>query len=298
MIYIKRHQNIILVAVLGFITMSCSENGKSDAYGQFEATETTISAELTGTLLMFQVDEGDQLKKNQRVGLIDTTQPALKKQQLKAKLKSVAANITSVNAKVAVQKEELELAMTNLKRTQALIQDHAATQQQLDQAQAKVQTIKKQIDAHQTQKKSIRANIAAIKAQIKQVEARLQDARIINPIKGIVLTTYVEQYEVARQGQPLYKIAALDTMILQVYVSGAQLPHVKLGEQVEVLVDKSAEENYSLTGTITWIASKAEFTPQQIQTKEERVTQVYAVDVRVSNPKGIIKIGMPGEVNF
>ncbi len=100
------------------------------------------------------------------------------------------------------------------------------------------------------------------------------------------------------QGEPLYQIANLDTLELRIYVSGAQLPSIKLGQNVEVFVDKNAEENQSLNGQISWIASEAEFTPKMIQTKEERVTQVYAVKVKVPNPEGILKIGMPGEVNF
>src|SRR5699024_9913401 len=122
-----------------------------------------------------------------------------------------------------------------------------------------------------------------------------QDAMIVNPVTGTVLTSFVEPFEVVRQGQPLYRIADLDTLILQVYISGAQLPRVKLGEDVEVIIDKNAKENQTLRGTITWIANNAEFTPQQVQTNEERVTQVYAVEVRVPNSKGILKIGMPGE---
>ena len=120
----------------------------------------------------------------------------------------------------------------------------------------------------------------------------------VNPVNGTVLTSYAERYELVQAGQPLYQIASLDTLDLRVYISGAQLPSVNIGRQVEVLVDKNAEEDQSMHGTISWIASEAEFTPKTIQTKEERVTQVYAVKVRVPNPEGILKIGMPGEVNF
>jgi HlyD family secretion protein len=134
--------------------------------------------------------------------------------------------------------------------------------------------------------------------KINQLEEQIQDAKIINPVSGTVLTTFVEQHEWVGRGQALYQIATLDTLILRVYVSGGQLPSVKLGQQVEVIVDKIAEENQSLNGIINWIANEAEFTPKMIQTKEERVTQVYAVKVRVPNPEGILKIGMPGEVNF
>jgi len=113
-----------------------------------------------------------------------------------------------------------------------------------------------------------------------------------------VLANFASAFEVVQQGQPLYRIASLDTLLLRVYISGAQLPEVKIGQQVEVLVDKNATENQRFEGAVKWIASEAEFTPKMIQTKEERVTQVYAVEVKVPNRDGILKVGMPGEVNF
>lgn len=112
------------------------------------------------------------------------------------------------------------------------------------------------------------------------------------------MTTFVEEHELVSQGRPLYRIAKLDEMTLRVYISGTQLPQVRLGETVDVLIDKNAEENEQLSGELSWIASEAEFTPRMIQTKKERVTQVYAVKVRVPNPEGKIKIGMPGEIKF
>jgi HlyD family secretion protein len=144
----------------------------------------------------------------------------------------------------------------------------------------------------------VQAEIKATKARQNQLDRQLQDTRIVNPVSGTVLTTFAEPHELVKEGQPLYQIANLDTLELRVYISGAQLPSIKLGQEAEVLVDKNAEENQQFNGQISWIASEAEFTPRMIQTKEERVTQVYAVKVRVPNPDGILKIGMPGEVNF
>lgn len=284
--------------VVFLIVAGCSSNDKSDAYGQFEATETTISSETPGKLLSFKVEEGYELNAGQQAGLVDTTKLGLQRDELEARLESIEARIVNINAQVEVQKSELETAQTDLNRIQALMKDRAATQKQLDDAQAGVRTIRRQIDALQTQKQSIRAEMNAAKAQLAQLEDQIEDALIVNPVKGTVLTTFVEPFEVVQMGQPLYRIAGLDTLILRVYVSGAQLPDVKLGQDVEVLIDKNAEENQSLSGRVSWIASEAEFTPQQIQTKEERVTQVYAVKVRVLNQNGILKIGMPGEVNF
>ena len=276
----------------------CVTNEKSDAYGQFEATETTISSKASGELLMYNVSEGDQLSAGKQVAQIDTTTLHLQKEELKAQLKATRTKIENINAEVEVQREQLQTAETNLKRIQNLLKDEAATQQQLDDIQGKVRTIRKQIDALQTQKQSVRAEINATQARINRINQQLTDALVTNPVSGTVLTTYVEPHELVGQGQPLYQIANLDTLELRIYVSGAQLPDIKLGQPVEVLVDKNEEENQQLSGEISWIASEAEFTPKMIQTKQERVTQVYAVKVKVPNPDGILKIGMPGEVNF
>lgn len=283
---------------LMLLVSGCNQQQLSDAYGQFEATETTISSEVSGRLMQFTPEEGDRLEPNRRVGYVDTTRLALQRSELNAQLESIRAKITSINAEVEVQKEELGLAETNLERVRALREDGAATEQQLDDAETRVQTIKKRIDALQTPKQSVYAEISATRARIAQVEEQLHDAVITNPVQGTVLTTFVEPHEIVQMGQPLFRIANLDTLELRIYVSGAQLPAVTLGQEVEVLVDKNAVENRSISGRISWIASEAEFTPEQIQTKQERVTQVYAVKVRVPNPDGILKIGMPGEVNF
>lgn len=290
----------VLSLAIGLLMMvtGCSGEEKSDAYGQFEAQETTISAEISGKLLTYDVEEGDELEKGQDVGLIDTTRLVLQEQELRARMESVRSQIANINAEIEVREEELALAETNLKRIQAMREDNAATDQQLDDASSKVQTIRKQIVAMQTQKQSIRAEINATRSRMDQLQDQLQDTRIVTPVGGTVLTSYVEPHELVQQGQPLYQVASLDTLELKVYISGAQLPSVKLGQTVQVLVDSTAETNQQLNGRVSWIASEAEFTPKMIQTKEERVTQVYAVKVRVPNPNGVLKIGMPGEVNF
>jgi HlyD family secretion protein len=295
---LKLFEWIVLAALVMLGSYGCASEEKSDAYGQFEATETSISSEVPGKLIKYTVNEGERLKQNTRVGQIDTIRLSLQKKELESQLESVRSKITSIDAQIEVQQEELALAQTNLRRTQALSEDGAATEQQLGNARTKVQTIEKRIRALQTEKQSIWAEIEATRTRIEQVEDQIDDALIMNPVTGTVLTSFVEPHEMLRQGQPLYEIANLDTLELRVYISGAQLPAVKLGQQVEVLIDKNAKENQTMEGTVSWIASEAEFTPKMIQTKEERVTQVYAMKVRVPNPEEIIKIGMPGEVNF
>jgi HlyD family secretion protein len=112
-----------------------------------------------------------------------------------------------------------------------------------------------------------------------------------------VLSKYAETGEIAAPGRALYKIADLSVMELKIYVSGTQLPAVKQGQQVEVLIDADKKTNRKLNGIVSWISPKAEFTPKIIQTKEERVNLVYGVKIRVPND-GSLKIAMPAEVNF
>ena len=291
--------HIVCMGILSILMISgCANDEKSDAYGQFEAVETTISAKTSGELLSFTVSEGATIAVGKEVAVIDTVQLSLRQDELRSQREAAESKIATIDAEIAVQQQKLETAQKKLQRIRAMRKDNAATEQQLDDAEGNVQTMKKQIQSLETQKKSVRAEIKSIDARFNQIEQQIDDAHVINPVNGTVLTTFVEPHELVGQGQPLYQIANLDTLELRAYVSGAQLPSITLGQSVEVLVDKNAEENQQLNGKISWIASDAEFTPKMIQTKEERVTQVYAVKVKVPNPDGIIKIGMPGEVNF
>jgi len=121
---------------------------------------------------------------------------------------------------------------------------------------------------------------------------------VVNPSKGVVLATYAEEGELTSYGKPLYRIADLESMYLRVYLSLSQLASVALGDSVDVLVDGEKPAEHTLSGRVSWISSKAEFTPKIIQTREDRVSMVYAVKVLVKNPDGLLKIGMPGEIRF
>lgn len=282
----------------GLIMISCANEELSDAYGQFEADEIVISSETSGRILRFELEEGDQPEEGEIVAFLDTTQLALQKKELEATAASVQTNLAKLDAQKEVYQAQLETAEKERVRTEALRQDNAATQQQVDNIIGQVNTMNKQIAAVEVEKQSINAELETLQVRMEQVEDQIRRAEIINPVRGTVLNTYAELHELMNPGKPLYRIANLDEMILRVYVSGAQIPRVRLGEEAEVWIDRDEDENERLTGTVSWVASKAEFTPRMIQTKEERVTQVYAVKIRVQNPDGKIKIGMPGEVNF
>ncbi|MEZ5083191.1 MAG: HlyD family efflux transporter periplasmic adaptor subunit [Bacteroidales bacterium] len=287
-----------ILFLLVFVLASCSDSENlSDAYGNFEVDEVIISAEANGKLIQYSAREGLQLSKGQLVGIIDTTDFVLKRSQLIAQKTAISSNIKSIQSQIEVQEQQKKNRLTDKNRIEKLLKDGAATQKQLDDINGTIDLIDSQIASIQTQYTSIRAEMDVIKTQITQVEESIKKCHIYNPIDGVVLEKYAEQNEIAAFGRPLYKIANTDEMILRVYVSGGQLPNINIGQQVEVLIDQDEKTTRALSGEVTWVSDKAEFTPKIIQTKEERVNMVYAVKVRVKND-GSLKIGMPGEINF
>ena len=283
------------LSILAMSVFSCSNsNGKADGYGNFEATEITVSAENNGKLLQFQVEEGNLLKKDQFVGYIDTIPLSLKKDQLMVSKDVIASKSKGVLSQISVLQAKLKTANTNKTRIENLIKDHAGTQKQLDDINGEIDVIKNQITSIEIQNAPVVNELKNIDVQLQQLDDQIQKSKITNPIEGTVLTKYAEPNEVTAFGKPLYKIADLSTMELRVYVSETQLANIKIGQKVTVKID--AEKTMkSYDGTISWIASEAEFTPKIIQTKEERVALVYAVKVNVKND-GSLKIGMPAEM--
>ncbi|MDP2089686.1 MAG: HlyD family efflux transporter periplasmic adaptor subunit [Flavobacteriaceae bacterium] len=276
-------------------SISCkSGNGKADGYGNFEATEITISAESNGKINQFLIEEGQLLKMNEYVGYIDSLALVYKKEQLMANKKAISSKLLSVESQINVLKTQLKTAIINQKRIENLVKENAGTQKQLDDINGEIAVLHQQIKSIETQNNPILNDIKSLDAQLKQMEDQIQKSKIINPIKGTVLVKYAEPNEITTFGKPLYKIADLSSMQLRVYISENQLNSIKIGQEVKVKIDAGdAMKNYR--GIITWIASEAEFTPKIVQTKEERVNLVYAVKIAVKND-GSLKIGMPAEM--
>lgn len=287
--------HIIGISLAATALFSCnSSNGKADGYGNFEATEITVSAENNGKLMQFEVNEGDQLMKDRFIGYIDTIPLALQREQLKVSKDVISSKSKGVLSQINVLNAKLKTANTNKTRSENLIKDNAGTQKQLDDVKGEIDVIKNQIRSVEIQNAPVVNELRSIDVQLKQIDDQIQKSKIINPINGTVLTKYSESGEITSFGRPLYKIADLGTMQLRVYISETQLANIQIGQEVTVKID-DADEMKSYTGKISWIASEAEFTPKIIQTKEERVALVYAVKVDVVND-GSLKIGMPAEL--
>ena len=284
--------------VLPLLLLSaCGGEPEPDAYGTFEAIEVVVSSQTSGQIHRFTPVEGMRLERGTVVALIDTTQLALERRQLAAERAAAGARRTEVGQQLEVLQVQYGIAQRSYERTRRLHDQQAATAQQLDQAEREYRSLAAQIEAVRAQRQSVGLVAASTEARVDQIRDRLAKSSVANPQEGTVLSTYARAGEVVQAGQPLYKIADLDTLDLRAYVTGTQLTTFRLGQQVQVRVDRG-DDLTTLPGTVTWVSGTAEFTPTPIQTRDERADLVYAIKIRVPNREGALKIGMPADVTL
>lgn len=320
---------LILTITILFFT-SCSNTEKDyDASGSFEAIERTISAEATGKISALHIEEGQLLKAGDTIGSIDISNLVIQSEQIKASIDAIgkktnnpAPQVNILSAQLKSQKSQtasIQQQLTNLnkeiKRFQKLVNANAVPQKQLDDMHSQQLVLQKQLEASTASFDVIKSQIKAAKQNVgiqnrailsevgpnqKRLELlakQINDGTIINQFNGTITTQMAYDGEFTIIGKPLYKIADLSTISLRAYVSGNQLPNIKLNQEVNVQTDNGQGGFKTTNGQITWISSKAEFTPKTIQTKDERANLVYAIKVKVIND-GSYKIGMYGEIKF
>ena len=289
-------RTLIIIAII--LLAGCkNKTDKADAYGNFEATEVTVSAETSGRVLQFDPVEGSQVDKGAIIALVDTTLLHLQKAEIEAGMKSVLVRLVSVNAQNEVLNQQIANQNVNVSRIGKMLKDSAATQKQYDDVTGQVAVLQKQIAANNSQKVSVSAEQSVYESKRASVNEQIKKCIIKSPLKGTVIEKYAEAGEMTAPGKPLAKIADLSIIKLKVYVSGAQLGKIKTGQTCTIRIDKGTKGYQSFPGRISYISEKAEFTPKIIQTKEERVILVYAVNIDVVND-GTLKSGMPGEALF
>ncbi len=294
-------KKILLISGIAAIASlwSCSGNDKNaDAYGNFEAEERIISPEIPGKIVWLTLEEGMVVEQGDTLAIIDTSDLVLKISVLQAQQEAIRTKLLSTQAQTAVYEQQKENTQLELKRFRRMLDEKAATAKQVDDLEAGIRVLERQIQATRVSGTSIESEIQTLSRQIDQIRDNIRKCYILSPIRGTLTEKYAEAGEMALGNKNLMKIADLEHMFLRVYVSGDQLPEVKTGAEATVYVDKDVKENTAVKGVISWISSTAEFTPKIIQTKKERVNLVYAVKVRVDNPEGMIKIGMPGEIRL
>lgn len=297
-----KKKNILSLCTTIAVLTACSSGEKDyDASGVFETTEVIVSAKATGEILSLNVEEGQNVKCNEMLGLIDTLQLSLHDQQLAANQSAADSKRLDANRQVASIRQQISNLQKEKKRFSDLLAANAATQKQVDDIGYQIEVLQRQLAATKEQigsnNQSAGNQSMGIKAQRAQTEDQIRKAHITSPITGTVLTKYAEQGEYATPGRALFKVGDISRMRLRAYITAPQLTTLKVGQKVKVFADMGETESKAYEGTVEWISDKAEFTPKTIQTRDERANLVYAIKVAVKND-GMIKRGMYGDVKF
>ena len=230
------------LATFLLLCAACGNKEKEyDATGTFEATETTVFAEQNGTLMSFDVNEGDEIAQGVEVGLVDTTQIWLKIQQLKATKEVYRSQKPDMAKQIAATRQQLAKARQEQQRYKELVADGAAPSKMLDDATSQVAVLQKQLDAQisslNTSTNSLGKQMAATDVQVSQLRDQLRKCHIASPISGTVLEKFVARGEFVTTGKPLFKMADTELMFIRAYVTSAQLQNIKVGQKAKVFTD-------------------------------------------------------------
>jgi HlyD family secretion protein len=292
------HLKIIINMMLLLTITACNNNGKkADAYGNFETDEIIVSAETQGKIIWMNLQEGQNVKTDEIILIIDTTTLYLQLEQLTAKSNAIETQIQTINSQIALHQAQLNTLFNEKNRVTQLLEGNAATKKQLDDIEANITVTQKQIQIVESQKSTIINELIALKKQKELQQHQINKCYVKSPINGTILEKYVQLGELSNAGKALFSVADLSFIYLRAYISGNQLSSIKLNQNVSIKIDTLNKQFTTLEGQITWISSQTEFTPKIIQTKEDRINMVYAIKVKVNN-NGRLKIGMPGEIIF
>ncbi|HJG89538.1 HlyD family secretion protein [Barnesiella viscericola] len=281
---------------------SCTDRSREfDACGQIEATEVLVSAEANGRIIALQVTEGDKLTAGEVVGVIDSVQTYLQKEELVRKRSNTQTKWVDIDRQLASQYAQLNKLKSDRERYQALEAKDAATRKQVDDLVSQIAVTEREIAAqrqnYERNNAGIREEIALYDVQIAEKDDQLSKCRIVAPIDGTVLTKFAEAGELVTSGKSLFKLADLKQVYVRAYLTTAQLAEVKLGDTVQVTIEDGTDKPRTYEGRLVWIADEAEFTPKNIQTKDERADLVYAAKIALDND-GYLKLGMYAYVRF
>ncbi len=251
-------------------------------YGTVEAVEVLVSAQVMGRITGLFADEGERLQEGQLVVTIDDL-------LYRAQVEQARVTVESARSQSAVVKANLHGVHIALARIRKLLSKGSATQMQLDDVETQESVLK-------AQQKVVRAQVVQAEAALQLAETQLAYTRVSAPVNGTVIRRDVELGETVLPGSALLTLADLSTMEVKVYIPGPMLGKIRIRQRVDLVTDSYPDRR--LSGSVATIADEAEFTPKNVQTRDERVRLVYRVKVRVPNPEGILKTGMPVDAWF
>lgn len=310
-----------LSAVLFISLGSCSRTDTAiTASGTIEATEVRLSSKSQGEILGLSAQEGDPVRKGQVLAAIDHQSLDIQLEQARSGVDYADAqlrlllkgareeDIAQASEALAQASETLKLAEADRDRMKNLFATASATKQQKDDADTRYAVAQAQYaQAEQSLKKlsnlarpeevaSARAKLQQARFSVQLLEKAIDDCTVRSPIDGTALRRLVEVGELAGAGTGLYIIADLSQVHLMIYIPETSLGAVSVGQAAEVRIDSAA--NRVFAGKVSYISQDAEFTPKNVQTKDERVKLVFGVKIDIPNPDGVLKPGMPADARI
>ena len=283
----KRYE-ILTLAAATVIFAGCRNDIDFDACGQVDAEQVTVAAEAGGRILSLNVKEGDVLEAGQLLGAVDSVQTALQIKELEQRKEGAESRLVDIGRQQTPQKDQLANLENDYRRYSSLLANNAATQKQVDELKSQMAAQKQTWERNNA---SVHSEISTYEIQIAQKKDQLAKCRICSPVAGTVLTKYANEGESITVGKPLFKLANLSETYVRAYFTTVQLGELKLGDELTVIPDDGSAAPKQYKGRILWISSQAEFTPKDIQTRDERAELVYAVKVAVPND-GSLRLGM------
>ncbi len=274
----------VIMGIFVFFVVSCSNKNANlvTGSGTIEVTEYDLASKIPGRIGWLAVDEGDAVTDGEVIVRLTT-------QELTAGKNRAQASLVAAGAQIASARAQLSYLTSDLKRIEALYKKGGASQQQLDLIRSQTDSTKAQLNAAIAMQQEAQSALAL--AQIQYDESM-----IASPITGVVLTKNYERGDVIMPGSTIFTLGNLNRPWIKIYVSDMDLGRVWLGQHVHIEVDSFPGKTFD--GTVEQIANKAEFTPHDVQTKEDRTSLVFAVKVYIDNKQMLLKPGMPADAVF
>jgi len=300
-------RTILALTILGLL-LGCGggDTGAIDASGTIEGTDIHVASQVMGQILEVKVTEGSQVDEGDTMVVIDATEYLLQLNQARATMRmqqsAYRLAVEGSRREDVIQAEAAaRTATADYKRMQELLATKTVTQKQYDDAYARYvaaeQTYQKLLAGARAEEiAGARARAEAAEAQVELLEKKVRDCRITSPRPGTVTLRSVEPGEFVTVGREVVRVTFLERVKLTIYVTATDLGNVRLGQPADVRIDSAPDRAFD--GKVVYISPVAEFTPKNVQTKEERTKLVFAVRLEVENPDGMLKPGLPADATL
>ncbi|MDT3310508.1 efflux RND transporter periplasmic adaptor subunit [Pseudomonas sp. rhizo66] len=290
---------LVLLAAAGGLGywMSISSRlveGLSMGNGRLEATEVQIASKTPGRLAEVLVDEGDKVNKGQLLARMDTRTLEAQRTQAEAEVLRARENLNAAEANVQLRQSELLLAQQELGRSQSLFKHGFVSAQVIDQLQSRIGTGNAAVTAARAQVSAVAAAIGAAQAQVAQLTSEIDDSSLRAPIDGVIQLRMAEPGEVLGAGGRVLLLIDPNDQYMNLYLSASVAGRLAVGNEARVLLDALPDK--PLPAKISFVAGKSQFTPKEVETRDERQKLVFRVKLRLTQPSAVpqAKPGMPG----